>query len=143
MKKPRVFIDTDVLLDLLLQRKPFYIEAAHVLSLCEEKSILGFSSSLILANIYYIIRRLKDKKTAILSVKKLRELLTILSVGDREIGESLNSKFSDFEDGIQFYTALRYKVDYFMTRNIRDFREASLPALNPQQFLILYDKNDH
>jgi predicted nucleic acid-binding protein len=114
----KIFIDTDVILDLVFERKPFFYDSQRVLSLVEKNKLSGFTSSLILANCYYIISSNINKKTAAQTISKLRSLLKVLPLTDKEIGEALNSNMKDFEDGLQYFIAVNNGLTTIITRNI-------------------------
>ena len=113
--KEKIFIDTDVILDLVFERKPFFYNSQKIISLIEKNYFIGFTSSLILANCYYIISSNKNANVAKKTISKLRSILTILPFTDKEIGESLNSKIKDFEDGIQYFIAINNGLDTITT----------------------------
>lgn len=104
--KKKIFIDTDVILDIVFERKPFFYDSQRILSFIEKNYFIGFTSSLILANCYYIICNNKNKNIAAKTISKLRSILTVLPFTDKEIGESLNSNMKDFEDGIQYFITI-------------------------------------
>jgi len=131
----RVFIDTDIFLDTLLDRKPHSEFSNQLISLCEQNAIAGFTSCLVIANMYYIIHKISNAQKAIHAIDKIRSLVTVLPCTDKEIGESINAKFQDFEDGIQYYIAVNQKMDCFITRNTKDFRKARISILTPREFL--------
>lgn len=133
----KVFLDTDVLLDVVFDRKPFSEHASRLLGLCEKNLILGHTSSLILANCYYIVSAKIDKATAIRVVSKYREFLIILNFTNKEIGESIQSGFSDLEDGIQHFIAVNHSLNTLITRNIEDYKKASINVMKPEQYLSL------
>lgn len=119
-----IFLDTDILLDVFAERKPFYGDAAAVLTLIEERHITGYTSSLIFANLFYILRRLRSREAAITHLRKLHALVSILAVDERSIEFALHSSFADFEDAIQYYTAKQHHIKYLITRNTKDFKPA-------------------
>ncbi len=131
----KLFIDTDVILDVLLERRDFLPQSRELLARAERNVISGYTSSLILANCYYILASGAESGVASRAVSKLRSILEVLPFTDREIGESLNSSFKDFEDGVQFFIALNHGLDMIITRNTTDFRESTLPVLSPAEFL--------
>jgi predicted nucleic acid-binding protein len=134
-----VFIDTDVIIDFLIDRKPFSIEAAKIFSLIDQKKIKGSVSSISFSNLYYVLRKIGSHKKVISSLQKLSEFVDILKVDSEIIKSALLSDFKDFEDSIQYFTALENKkIDYIITRNIRDFREVSLPVMTPETFLATF-----
>src|SRR4030066_1814861 len=97
----KLFIDTDIILDVVFKREPFFSDSQKVLSLIERNYFSGFTSSLVIANCYYIISSNNDEKIALKTISKLRSILKVLPFTDKEIDESLNSNIKDFEDGIQ------------------------------------------
>lgn len=133
--KKKIFIDTDVFLDTILDRKPHSAFSNELLNLCERNEIEGFTSSLVLANIYYIINKIASHQKAISAISKIRSLVIVLSFTDKEIGESINAEFQDFEDGIQYFIAINNKVECLITRNTKDFQKASISILTPKEFL--------
>ncbi len=134
MKK--LFIDTNIVIDLLSRREPFYDEAATLFSLADKKEIELTVSSLTIANTCYILLRQMDSNKAKLILRKLRMIVKILSLDDKIIGLALNDEnFSDFEDGLQYFTALENGQDLIITRNLRDFKNSKLPVLTSKQFI--------
>jgi len=132
----RVLIDTDVILDFFFDRKPFSDNAAKVLSLCESRKIKGFITSVIISNVYYLLKQTSTHEKVI---EKLVQLVTITEVltTDREvIIKALNSNFKDFEDALQNYSAeLNGQIDLIVTRNIKDFKNSSLGVMTPGNYL--------
>ena len=132
----RVLIDTDVILDFFFDRKPFSDNAAKVLSLCESREIKGFITSVIISNVYYLLRQTSTHEKVI---GKLMQLVTVTEVltTDRDvIIKALNSNFKDFEDALQNYSAeLNGQIDLIVTRNIKDFKNSSLGVMTPGNYL--------
>ena len=132
----RVLIDTDVILDFFFDRKPFSDNAAKVLSLCESRKIKSFITSVIISNVYYLLKQTSTHEKVI---EKLVQLVTITEVltTDREvIIKALNSNFKDFEDALQNYSAeLNGQIDLIVTRNIKDFKNSSLGVMTPGNYL--------
>jgi predicted nucleic acid-binding protein len=126
---PPIFLDTDILLDVFAERHPFYKNAARVLTLIEKRHITGCTSSLIFANLYYIIRKLRSREAAVTHLRKLQALVTVLAVDERSIHFALNSAFADFEDAIQYYTAKQHHIKYLITRNTKDYKAADKTIL--------------
>jgi predicted nucleic acid-binding protein len=131
-----VFIDTDVIIDFLTDRKPFSTEAAKVFSLIDQKKIKGCVSSLSFSNLYYVLRKFRPHKKVISSLQDLSELVDILKVDNDIIKSALLSDFKDFEDSIQYYTAQENKkIDCIITKNIKDYKDTYLPVMTPETFL--------
>ncbi|MBI5555840.1 MAG: PIN domain-containing protein [Elusimicrobia bacterium] len=133
MKK--IFIDTDVFLDTILDRNPHNEFSNELINLCEKNEIAGYTSSLVIANVYYIIKKIANHQKAIFAISKIRSLTTVLSFTDREIGESITAEFRDFEDGGQYFIAVNSKIDCIVTRNTKDFKKANISILTPREFL--------
>jgi predicted nucleic acid-binding protein len=142
--KEKVFIDNNVILDISTERHPYFVDAVKTIDLIEKGMCSGYTSSVIFTNTYYIQRKLSDHATAIHFLKKLRILLTVLDVGDSIIQEALESDFSDFEDAVQYYTAVHNGIDYIITRNPTDFKKSKIPVYTPKEFIeIMHIKKDN
>jgi len=135
--KEKIFIDTDVILDVAFERKPFFYHSQKIISLVEKNYFIGFTSSLILANCYFIISSNKNKDVATKTISKLRSILTILPFTDKGIGESLNSNINDFEDGVQYFIAVNNGLNTIITRNIQDYKNVNINVFLPNDFLNL------
>jgi predicted nucleic acid-binding protein len=132
----KILIDTDVILDFFFDRHPFSEFAAKIFSLCELKEIQGFVTPVIYSNVYYLLRQTAKHEKVI---EKLNQLLTITDVlmMDKEVVvRALNSKFYDFEDALQNYSAVNLgKIDSILTRNIKDFKNSELGVMTPENYL--------
>jgi predicted nucleic acid-binding protein len=134
MKK--LFVDTNIVIDLLSRREPFYDEAAELFSLADKKQVELSVSSLTIANAGYMLLRQMDSNKAKSVLRKLRLILKILPLDDKIIGLALNDDiFSDFEDGLQYFTAIEEEQDMIITRNLKDFKNSKLPTLTAKQFI--------
>jgi predicted nucleic acid-binding protein len=134
MKK--LFVDTNIVIDLLSRRQPFFEEAAELFSLADKKQVELSVSSLTIANTSYALLRQMDSNKAKSVLRKLRLILKVLPLDDKIIGLALNDEtFSDFEDGLQYFTAVEYEQKLIITRNLRDFKNSKLPAMTAKQFI--------
>ena len=132
----RLFIDTNIVIDLLSRREPFYDESASLFSLADKKVVDLNISSLTVANTSYILLRQTDSKKAKEILRKLRLIVKILPLDDKIIGLALNDdSFSDFEDALQYFTAIENDQDLIITRNLKDFKVSKLPVMTAKQFL--------
>jgi len=138
MKK--IFIDTDIILDLLAERDPFYESAAELFSIIDTGNIKAYTSAVIIANINYILTKMLDKNKAKKNIIKIMTLLSVLSVNEKIIKLGLASDFKDFEDSLQYYTAVENKIEHLITRNIDDFKTAKITILTAEEFLKIYSK---
>lgn len=134
MKK--LFIDTNIMIDLLSRREPFFEEAAELFSLADKKQVELSVSSLTIANTSYALLRQMDSNKAKSVLRKLRLILKILPLDDKIIGLALNDEnFSDFEDGLQYFTAIGDEQELIITRNLKDFKNSKLPTMTAKQFI--------
>ncbi|MDU9050810.1 MAG: PIN domain-containing protein [Candidatus Electrothrix sp. Rat3] len=135
MKKDKVFLDTDVILDLLTEREPHFEAAVELFLQIQDKTIQAYTSPVIIANIFYILNRHLDRQKAIQSLIKLKSLVKVLNCGDRVIELALSSDFKDFEDSIQYYTALENNIDILITRNVKDYKTANITLSTPLEYI--------
>ena len=135
MNKLRLFVDSDVILDLVLQREVHFEFAQQLFVQYQKGKCLLFSSSIVVANLHFIIRKLHDVKFANSSVAFVSKHFKIIDASNEDIESSIQSKFSDFGDGVQYFSALRSKkIDAFITRNVKDYKHAQLPVFTPKQW---------
>ncbi len=134
MKK--ILLDTDVILDFFFDRKPFSDNAAMVLSLCESKQIVGYITSVIISNVYYLLRQTSTHEKVIEKLNQLIKITEVLTTDKNAIKQALNSNFRDFEDALQNYSAvLNGEVDLIITRNIKDFKNSELGVMTPESYI--------
>jgi len=134
MKK--LLIDTNIVIDLLSRREPFYDEVATLFSLADKKQVELTVSSLTIANTSYVLLRQMDTNKAKSILRKLRLIVNILPLDDKIVGLALNDEsFPDFEDGLQYYTAIENGQDLIITRNLKDFKNSRLPVMTAKQFI--------
>jgi predicted nucleic acid-binding protein len=130
-----VFVDTDIVLDLLGNRKPFYRHAAELFSIADRREIKIFVSSLSFSNLNYILSKQYSSIQARKILMKFKTLVTVLSVSDKVVELALLSDFKDFEDALQYFTALENEVNILLTRNLKDYKTAKIPIMTAEQFL--------
>lgn len=134
----KVFIDSDVLIDVFLQRTPFYEESAQLLSLADTGKIKGYTSALVLCNLYYILRKDLGHKVTLSVLSEILDMLEILDLKRSSIEAALASSLADFEDSVQSVIAEKAKMDYLVTRNTTDYSRVKVKVLTPKQFLSLW-----
>jgi len=133
MKK--IFIDTDIILDLLANRKSFYLPAAQVFSLADNGKLHIHVSSLTLATLYYLLSKDSGQEKAKKILFKFKSIVTVLPVDNKTIELALSSDFKDFEDGIQYFCAIESKCSAILTRNIIDYKHSQIPVMTAESFL--------
>ncbi|MEX0611447.1 MAG: PIN domain-containing protein [Pirellulales bacterium] len=136
----KVFLDTNILLDVLARRQPFYADSAAVWTLAEQGRIEGLVSVLSFTNIFYVVRKLADAKTARSAMVLLRDGLTPVGCDGRILAQAIDSDLKDFEDAMQYYSAVQAGADCVLSRNPDDFPRASdCPVLTPGEFLAAHE----
>ena len=134
MKK--IFLDSDVILDMLLKRPGFYLPSANIIALAYERRINAVTSSVAFVIVHYFLDKY-DRNNKFQLLTRIRSVISILEVGETVIDLALKSGLNDFEDTVQYYTALKANVDFIITRNIKDYKQSTIPVLTPDQFLTI------
>jgi predicted nucleic acid-binding protein len=135
----RVFIDSDVILDVALAREPFVESSSLVLAILEQRLCAGVISSNIVTNVYYVLRKLSSSEQARHFLQDLLQIIEVVSANHNAVITALASEFTDLEDGIQHFAALEARCDCIVTRNGTDYLKASIPVYAPQEFLALFE----
>ena len=135
--KRKVFVDTDIIYDLLAKRDPFYFAAARLFTLADEGKIQIFISALSLPNVHYLLSKKKSEEEARQILRKFKVLVNVTPLDEKIIDLALNSEFSDFEDAIQYFSALQNEVEVLLTRNLKDYKKAQISVLTAQDFINL------
>ncbi len=133
-----VFFDTNVLLDVLLFRKPFVKKAEKVWFLAERGKIRGQVSVLSFPNIYYIARKLKGAATAGSMMILLRDIFIPVPCNEQILNQAIDAGRKDFEDAIQYFSALQADASCIVSRNLNHFPSADLPIFSPDEFLVTH-----
>jgi predicted nucleic acid-binding protein len=134
-----ILLDSDIILDAMANREPFSKEAIQILELCEKKEIQGYTTPVILSNLYYLLRRLGMSHQQVQS--HFRNLLTnilfdISMIDKKTILSALDSNFNDFEDALQNFSAEQHdKISFIITRNTKDYKKSALTVMTPIEFL--------
>ena len=131
----KILVDTNIVLDLLSKREKFLVEAQELFTLSDQKKVKLYVSSLTFANTYYILSQTLKIENARTILRKFKVLVNVLPMDDKIIDLSLNSEFKDFEDAIQYYTAIENKLGIIVTRNLKDFKISKIPVLTAKDYL--------
>ena len=138
----KLLIDTNIVLDLLAKRELFHESAAQIFSLADKHKLKLTVSSLTFANTNYVLTRLKSAKEARDVLRKFKILVRVLSLSDKIVDLALNDDdFADFEDGLQYYTAIENNQDALITRNLKDFKAAKIPVMTAEEYLVSINKS--
>lgn len=130
-----VFVDTNIVIDLLQKRENFYQEAQVLFTKADRKKLKLYISALTFANTYYILSKYYSSSEAKKKLSKFKVLVEVLPTTDKIIDLALASDFNDFEDAIQFYTALESNLHVIITRNKKDFKNNLIPVFSAKEFL--------
>ena len=131
-----VLIDTDVILDFFFDREPFAKFATEILNRCEEEKISGFTTPVIICNVYYLLRKTSNHQLITEKIKQLLNIIEITEMDEEVVLNALNSEFKDFEDALQNFAAIQNgKINIILTRNIKDFKKSKLAVLTPETYL--------
>ncbi len=133
--KPGVLIDLNVILDVLQKREPFYEASARLLSAAETGKIEGYIASHCLTTLFYLIQKDKGKAVARATITNILQIVKIAPVDQTTIEQALNLELPDFEDAVQMMAAVQCKLDFLVTRNLKDYQPALLPVLQPVDLL--------
>lgn len=130
----KIFVDANIVLDLLQKREEFYEEAQELFTLADKDIVKLYVSALTLANVHYLLyKHLKMEARKVVS--KFKVLVEVLAVDDKIINLALVSDLKDFEDATQYYTAIENGMDIIITRHKKDFKKLDLPILTAREFL--------
>lgn len=130
-----ILLDTNIILDLFAAREPFYTEAAELFSSADKKAIKLSVSALSLANTHYILSKFTNDQEARKILRNFKVIVTILPLDEKVVELALNSDFKDFEDAIQYFTAIENDQKLIVTRNKSDFKASKIPIMTPGEFL--------
>lgn len=134
-----VFFDTNVLMDVMALRQPFYEDSAELWTLSERRTITGLVSVLTFTNTFYIVRRLTDLKTARRALSLIRDAFTPVACDADIINRAIASNLGDFEDAVQYISATQIGVDCIVSRNVGHFpASGECPILTPAEFLAAH-----
>lgn len=131
----KLFVDTNIIIDLLQRREEFFEEAQELFTLADRKKVKLFISSLTIANTHFLLSKHYNSNDARKILAKFKVLVEVLPLDDKIIELALTSDLKDFEDAIQFYTAIENSADVIITRNAKDFRKQNIPILTAKEYL--------
>jgi predicted nucleic acid-binding protein len=133
----RALIDTDVNLDFILQRQPFFVEAAEIFTRLGNGEFDAYVSAVTPINVYYFTRKIKAIRGAKQAVQDLLIAVRICAVDDKILQDAHNSPITDYEDAVQHECAVAENLDAIVTRNTKDYKNSSIKVYSPSEFLQL------
>ena len=131
----KLLVDGNILVDVLQNREPHVIASALVWKLCETGQAKGFVSALTFANLVYVLRRELDPKKTEEVLKKLSLIFSFAELSGADLLKAAGLHWNDYEDALQAVTAERLRVDFIITRNVKDFKQSKVLALTPAELL--------
>jgi predicted nucleic acid-binding protein len=133
-----LLVDTNIVLDLLAKRQPFYEYSAKLFSLADKSKIRLYISSITMLNVNFILSKEYSSKDTKEILRKFRILVKIMPCNEKVIDLGLNSDFKDFEDSVQYFTAVENNLSYIITRNLTDFKDSKIPVMTAEEFVKSY-----
>ena len=134
MKK--IFLDTNIILDFLGEREGFYEASAKIMTLADKKKIQVYTSPSSISNVFYVLTRYENSKIALEKIRKFKLLCSMSVMDDEVVEKAINSDFNDFEDAMQYFSALASNCNIIITRNEKDFKNAMIPVMNAESYLL-------
>ena len=135
----KIFVDTNLFIDILLDRKPFSVESTRVYKLCENAMIDGYIAPITINNIYYICRKAKHIKTIKEFLSDISTFFTIATMNNESIKKANNLTINDYEDALQYTMAMKNSCEYLITRNVKNYKNLpGIKVLSPETFLSLF-----
>jgi predicted nucleic acid-binding protein len=131
----RIFLDTNVILDLLGERVPFYDSIAKVATLADQKKLAIIVSPLSFTTIDYVLNKYESSKSVLNKLRKFKIICEVCEVNEETIDKALNSNFKDFEDAVQYFTAIQSNCSIIITRNGKDFKNSTIPIMTAEEYL--------
>lgn len=131
----RIFLDTNVMLDLLGERVPFFDSIAKVVTLADQKKLAIIVSPLSFTTIDYVLNKYESSESVLNKLRKFKIICEVCELNEEIICKALNSNFKDFEDAVQYFTALQSNCSIIITRNGKDFKNSTIPIMTAEEYL--------
>jgi len=131
----RIFLDTNVILDLLAQRAPFFDSIAKLATLADQKKLILVASPLSFTTVDYVLNKYESSESVLRKLRKFKIICEVCDVNEETVEKGLNSTFKDFEDAIQYYSAVQSNCSIIITRNGKDFKNSNLPIMTAEEYL--------
>ncbi|MBX2922833.1 MAG: PIN domain-containing protein [Chitinophagaceae bacterium] len=136
----RIFLDTNIIIDFLGERENVYEPAAKILTLADKKKIKVYTSPTSIANAYYLLSKYENAKVALEKIRKFKLICSMSIMDDEVIEKAILSGFKDFEDAMQYFSAIAANCDVIITRNEKDFKNALIPVMDAGSYLQTHKK---
>ena len=137
----RIFLDTNIVLDLLGKRAPFFDSIAKIATLAEQENFTLVVSALSYSTANYVFEKYENHDVVMSNLRKFKIISTIGSLNELVVEKALNSDFKDIEDALQYFCALQAKCDVLLTRDTKGFKNSAIPVMTADEFLKFYIQN--
>jgi predicted nucleic acid-binding protein len=134
--KNRLFIDTNVMLDLLGERVPYYDSIAKIATLADKGKVKMIVSALSYATVFYLLSKFEESNKVKDKLRKFKVISEISDLDSKVIEKGLSSSFVDFEDSLQYYCAIKADCNILVTRNGKDFKSSEIPVMTAEEYLL-------
>lgn len=131
----RIFLDSNVILDLLGERVPFFDSIAKVATLADQKKLTLIVSPLSFTTVDYVLNKYETSESVLNKLRKFKIICQLCEVNDEIIDKALNSNFKNFEDAVQYFTAQQSNCSVIITRNGKDFKNSTIPIMTAEEYL--------
>lgn len=131
----RLFLDTNVILDLLAERHPFYSPIAKIATLADQKKLILVASPLSFTTVEYVLSKFEASESVLNKLRKFKIICEVSEVNEETIEKALNSNFKDFEDAVQYFSAVQSQCSVIITRNGKDFKHSALAVMTSEEYL--------
>lgn len=132
-----ILFDTNVLLDVFLERHPFFKDSALCVALAENRKLEGWLCSTTVTTIRYLLSKNLSEDEAVKHIRKVLEIFHISGVNRAVLEKALESGIGDYEDAVLHQSAVQSNLDVILTRNQKDFKKSEIPVYNPTEFLTV------
>jgi predicted nucleic acid-binding protein len=136
----KIFLDSDIVLDMLSERGDFYKPAAVVFELGFTKKVELYTTALVLSNVFYVLRKEHNWAKAKEDIKRLHTVLEILPINKKMVDNALNSTFTDFEDALQYFAVKETDISVILTRNLKDYKVQDITIQTPKEYMRLHEE---
>lgn len=136
----KILLDTNIILDYVLERKKFVKEARLLMQISFNKELIAYISGSSITDIYYIVQKYKNKQKALFFIKEIISFIEVSNIDKTVILSAINSNFSDFEDAVHNFSAINSNIEIIVTRNPSDFKDSTIKIYTPKQFLKYFEQ---
>jgi len=136
----KIFLDTNIVVDFLGERGQFYEPSAKILTLADQKKIEIYTSPVSISTTFYLLAKFESTKAALEKIRKFKVLCSVSIMNDEVVEKAIASDFKDFEDAMQYFSAIATNCDTIITRNEKDFKNALIPVMNAESYLQAFKK---